>query len=212
MDYWVPPDSACSVCQALPDEFETCPTCGFLVCCTDECLQDHLARTCPRRQAVIEASLLGKDDVMLRTRHNQSSCERSLTDTPDYPLMKAQAATARECPNVSKTVIMKSLGILARVINSNAARNDEDELVQRGRRAVLEAHQEVDGVYSLAEPITNPMEAPMATPMEPRVIEDLMDKIKSDSSSSTSAASVNPALQDLVGVVTSMAEALQDKV
>ena len=52
----------------------------------------------------------------------------------------------------------------------------------------------------------------MATPMEPRVIEDLMDKIKSDSSSSTSAASVNPALQDLVGVVTSMADALQDKV
>ena len=52
----------------------------------------------------------------------------------------------------------------------------------------------------------------MATPMEPRVIEDLMEKIKSDSSSSTSATKVSPALQDLVGVVTSMAEALQDKV
>ena len=96
MNYWVPADAPCSVCQALPDDFETCPTCGFLVCCTDECLQDHLVRTCPRRHAVLEASLLGKDDVILRTRHNQSSCERSLTDTPDYPLMKAQAATARE--------------------------------------------------------------------------------------------------------------------
>ena len=57
MDYWLPPDTASGICQALPDEFETCPVCGFLVCATEGCLQDHMARTCPRRQAVIEASL-----------------------------------------------------------------------------------------------------------------------------------------------------------
>ena len=132
-----------------------------------------MARTCPRRQAVIEASLLGADDSMLRTRYNQSSCERSLTDTPDYPLMKAQAATARERPDVSKPVMMKSLGLLARVIDSDAAKTNEDELIRRGRRALLEAHQQVDGIYDIAKPVTDPLEAPVATPMEPRVAEDL---------------------------------------
>ena len=106
--YYIPPDGSCGVCNSLPDDLVTCPVCGFLVCGTEECLEGHQAKTCPRRSAVIEASRLGPDDPVVLTRYHQSSCKRSLKDPPDYAFMRVKAASAKENPDVSPHVLMKT--------------------------------------------------------------------------------------------------------
>ena len=88
---------------------------------------------------------------------------------------------------------------------------NEDELTRRGRRTMQVAHTSVDGMYD-TEPITDPMQAPVAKPVEPRIAEDLMEKIRTDSVSSASAVGIESDLVRLAKAVTVMAEALQEKV
>ena len=83
-------------------------------------------------------------------------------------------------PDISPHVLMKSLCTLARVTDSDALKTNDDELTRRGRRAMLEAHELVDGIYDIKEPVTDPLQAPVATPVEPRVAEDLMERIRND--------------------------------